>query len=157
MWLGDINELKVGDIWSFIIPPPQLNSSEIKPWPDQIFLEPASCHILPQPSCKWPCKCLPLPFKMEWKADQIIRKYFSSDAPSKRPAWAYRSIRPDIAVEYIFRSPACVQRHTFGRRRRCQKKKKKKNRLSIYSKSVRLQSGVITLKGTGLKLLFYKY
>lgn len=122
LWLQDINALKVGDIRSFIIHihPPQLNSSEIKS-----FLEPASCHIPLLLSHKWPCTCLLLPFKMEWKADQIIRKYFSSDSPSKRLASAYRSVRPDIAAEYIFRSPACVQRHTFGRRRGCRRKNKK--------------------------------
>lgn len=88
----------------------------------------------------------------------MIRKYLSSDSPSKRPASADRSVRPDIAAEYIFRSPACVQRHTFSRRRGCKKKKKnRQKKLSIYSKSVRLQSGVIALEGAGLKLLFYKY
>lgn len=125
-----------GVMWSFIIPPPQFSSSEIKLWSDQSFLEPASRHILLLPSRKWTCKCLPLPFKMEWKADQMIRKYLSSDSPSKRPASADRSVRPDIAAEYIFRFPACVQRHTFGRRRGCKKKKKnwQKKVVNIFKK-----------------------
>lgn len=156
--LQDINELKVRwgpiEASSFLLPnsvPQKLNHYQIRVSWSQLPVI-FCCYPLVNGRANVPlCHSKRSEKLTKWSGNTLVLNPLPRDPPrfiAQSDLMLLRNISVDLSM--------CTKAH-FWQKEKVQGKKKKKNKLSIYSKSVRLQSGVIALKGAGLKLLFYKY